>query len=137
MGSMSNAYEGKMLDAILGSAHSADFPATVFLALFTTAPTDSTFGVEVAGGSYTRQAITNNDANWADAVASVKSNVNAVTFPTATGAWGTVAAWALMDHITTAAAANIICYGAVGTPTPVSSGETATFPAGSITLTGD
>ena len=68
-------------------------PTTVYLALFT-AVTDAEAGTgtEVSGGSYARTAITfGAPSNGA------VTNSSAVTFPAATGNWGTVTHAAIFD----------------------------------------
>ena len=50
---LTNAAENLILDHFLGVANYA-FDSTVFVALYSVAPTDSTSGTEVTGGSYVR-----------------------------------------------------------------------------------
>jgi len=56
-GNLSDYLENKLLDHFLGTT-SYTAPASVHVALYTVAPTDSTAGTEVTGGSYARQAAT-------------------------------------------------------------------------------
>ena len=56
--------ENKTVDALL-RAQAIGTPATHYVGLFTTCPTDSTAGTEVTGGSYARVAVTAALANWA------------------------------------------------------------------------
>jgi len=56
-GNLSDYLENKLLDHFLGTT-SYTAPASVYVALYTVAPTDSTAGTEVTGGSYARQAAT-------------------------------------------------------------------------------
>ena len=93
-GSKFNFLELKALDWILG-AFSYTVPTTLYLALYTTAPTSAGGGVEVSGGSYARVAITNNSTNWPASSGGgpgTKANGAAFTFPTASAAWGTIVA---------------------------------------------
>jgi hypothetical protein len=133
-GSKSNALELKMLDAVLGAvAYSA--PATVYLALYTVAPTSAGGGTEVSGGSYARCATTNNLTNWPSATGGgpgVKATGTVQTFPTATAAWGTVVAFALFDA---ASAGNMLYWGSMTTSRAVALGDTPSFAAGSLTIT--
>lgn len=77
---------------------SAPYNGTVYLALFTVAPTIGGGGTEVSGGSYTRQSITNASGNWvAPDANSMIVTVNDVTFTTATGSWGTIVGLGLFD----------------------------------------
>lgn len=74
-----------------------------YLALFTAAPDDAgAGGTEVTGGSYARQSIPFASAAATNAQTSVtsKSNSSAITFPTATAAWGTVVAFGVFDAAT-------------------------------------
>lgn len=88
------AGEAAVLNAFFRGA-SPGFPATLYFALFTTAPTDAGGGVEVTGGSYARVAVTPNGTNFAAASGgspSANSNLTAITFPAPTANWGTVVA---------------------------------------------
>lgn len=131
--SKSNYLENELLDHVLGGA---DWPrpATVYIALFTAAPTDAGGGTEVAGGSYVRVAVTNDAANWPAAVAGVKANANAVTFPAATGVWGNCVAFAVFDA---AAAGNMLFWAVLTTPKVVAIGDVFSFAVGSLTFTED
>ena len=133
MGSLTDTYENAVLDAVAGSGRAAGFPATFYLALFTTDPGETGGGVEVAGGGYARQAIPNDTTNWPAAAGSSKSNAVAKSFPAATANWGTVTHVALMTALT---AGSMVCRATIS-PTPVNSGETATFPAGTLVFTAD
>jgi hypothetical protein len=133
-GSKSNTLELLMLDAVLGKvAYVA--PATVYVALFTTAPTSAGGGVECAGGSYARAAMTNNLTNWPSATGGgpgSKSNGTAITFPTASAAWGTVAAFGIFDA---ASGGNLLYWGTLTTPRAVALGDTPSFAAAALVIT--
>ncbi len=104
-------------------------PATLYLALFTAAPTDDGGGTEVSGGAYSRLAVTNNTTNWPTISGSqdTKSNASNLTFPTATGAWGTVTHWGVFDGST---GGNLLLHGALVTARTVANGDIVRFPAG-------
>jgi hypothetical protein len=71
---------------------------TVYLGLFTTAPSDAGGGVEVAGGSYARKQTAAADWNAASGSApSLASNANSLAFPIATANWGTIVAFGAFD----------------------------------------
>lgn len=73
-------------------------PTGIWLALYTTLPTDAGGGVEVSGGSYARQQIGPSDAAWtAHATPGRTQNAAAVTFPAPTGNWGTVVGLVYFD----------------------------------------
>jgi len=132
-GSKSDYLENKVLDHVLGGG---DFtrPATVYIALYTVAPSDSGGGTEVSGGSYARAAVTNNSTNWPAASAGAKSNGTAITFATATANWGTVVAFAIFDA---ASAGNMLYWGDLTTSKAINNGDTASFPVGDIDITED
>lgn len=127
----SNYLGNKLLDFILGAV-SMSAPSTVYLALFTSAPTPSTSGTEVTGGSYGRVAITNDLTNFPSASSKSKSNASAVTFASATASWGTVVAVAIMDA---ASSGNILLYATLTTPRLISSGDTPSFAIGQLVFT--
>ena len=110
-------------------------PATVYLALFTTAPINGTdaAAVEVSGTSYVRKSITVNTSNFAApsgaAPATSASGANFV-FATPGGSWGTVVGWALYDAATSG---DLLAYGAF-TGVAVGSGDTVEFVSGNLTL---
>lgn len=127
-------YKNNVLDAILGAGFTAD--ATVYVALFTTPPdSDGAGGVEVSGGSYGRESVTNNATNFPAASSGVKSNGVAITFTTATADWGDITHFAVMNHETDAAdATNIIAWGALTTTKSIDNGDTASFPIGTLII---
>ncbi len=129
--SMSDTYENLVLNHLLGVT--AWTPsASSWIALFTTPPTDTTTGVELAGGGYARVAVQNNNAtNWPTAVTGTKTNSAIFEFPTATTAWGNVSAFAIMNAV---AAGECIFYGTATTVRNVASGDVVRFPVGSIVI---
>jgi len=57
MAALSNYLENKLVDQLFrGQAYS--FPTTLYIGLLTSAPSDSSSGTEVSGGSYARVAVT-------------------------------------------------------------------------------
>lgn len=117
-------FENKVLTDYLGG--------TVYLALFTSNPGETSTGTEVTGGGYTRKVIpftiTSNSA----------SNSAEVNFGQATANWGVVSHWAIMSAIT---GGNMYYYGATenagGTNTTftVNNGDTIKLPIGSVVIT--
>lgn len=134
MGSKSDAYELDVLKAATGQATTllSTTPLTnVYLALFTVAPTDSTGGTEVTGGSYARQQTV---GKWAAPSAGSVSTNATITFTTATADWGTVTSFALM---TASTAGTVMYWGTLTASKTVSSGDTASFASGALTVTED
>ena len=126
MAAKSHSLDNALLSAVLRNV-SYTSPATVYAALFTVAPTPSTAGTEVSGGSYARVAVT-----FGAPALGVTSNSAPVAFPTATADWGTVAAVAIMDALS---GGNLLYFGALTTPKAVDNGDTASFAAAALSLT--
>jgi hypothetical protein len=134
MAALSNYLENKLIDHIFqGTAYTG--PATLYIALFT-AVTDGEAGTvtEVSGGSYARVSVTASLSNWADASLGsngTTTNVNAITFPTATADWGTVTHFGIYDAST---AGNLLVYAALTTSRSITNGSTASFATAALTV---
>lgn len=96
-------------------------PATVYAALYTTAPTPTTAGTEVAGDTYVRVAVT-----FGAPVGGISTNSAPVAFPTAGALWGTIAAVGIWDSL---AGGALLYFGTLTTPKAVDNGDTASFAA--------
>ena len=90
-------------------------PTTLYLALFTVAPTAAGGGTEVAGGAYARQVI----ALTAPSTPGVTDNTALITFPTPSANWGTITHGGVFDAST---AGSMLLFGALVQPKVVSSG---------------
>lgn len=129
--SKTNFERNRILDVRYGDGAYSP-PATVYCGLFSAAPTVSTGGTELAGGSYARVAKINNAANFPDAAAGAKSNGTAVTFPTASGAQGTATHFGWFDA---ASAGNLLDFAPLTTPKVIGAGDTPEFGVGQLTWT--
>jgi hypothetical protein len=108
--------------------------ANVYVGLLTVAGSDSAGGTEVSGGSYAR---IDSNGLWAAPVSGSPSSVanNAtITFPTASGSWGTVVAFALYDAVS---GGNRYAWGDLTVNKAVGSGDTASYASGALVLTLD
>jgi len=125
-----NATRSAVLDKLLGRT---DFtpPVTLYVALYTVAPTEDGGGTEVSGGSYARVAVTNNVTNFPGAVDGAKSNGTAIVFPAATALWGDIVAFGLHSHITNDA---LVFWGVLDDPVNVSDADVApaSFDVGTL-----
>jgi hypothetical protein len=109
--------EKKLLDHVLGVA-SYTMPATVYLALFTSDPTETgVAGTEVSGNGYARQSIA---FTATTSGTGATSNSGTVTFPAATASWGTITHIGLMDASTVG---NMLWYGPLTTSKAVNTGD--------------
>lgn len=136
MAGMIDSFEAAVLDYVTAGAGTAVSPTNWFVALYTAAPNeDGTGGTEVATGSgYARVSMASTD--WAAASGgqpSTVSNSNAVTFPQATGSWGTVTHFGLCSS-TTEGAADVQIWGALDTSKVVDNGDTLSFAVGQLTI---
>jgi hypothetical protein len=120
MGSLTNFSELELLDHIFNAAYSP--VATVYLALATADPTDAATGASMNevpnANGYTRKAIT-----FGAAASRRVTQSGAVTFDAASGAWGTVTHWAIVDSATHGAG-NALAHGALSESKAVVAGNT-------------
>ena len=144
MGSKSDYLENKLIDHIFrGVAFTA--PSPLYIALYTSNPSDAGGGTEVTGGSYARVSVTPNSTNFANTQNSgtgassgtggQTSNLTTITFPAPTANWGVVTGMAIMDASTSG---NELYWCALTASKTINNGDAApTFPAGSLTITED
>lgn len=117
--------EHALINAVLrNTTYTSQNP--VYVALFTVAPTDTTTGTEVSGNAYARQSVA-----FDAPVGGVTQNTSLITFPTATGNWGSIVAIAICDQLT---GGNQLYYTSV-TSTPINDTDTATIAAAAISIT--
>jgi hypothetical protein len=128
MANISDYYENKFIDHMLRAVAFTP-PSTIYLALYTAAPTDAGGGTEVSGGSYARQSFTLSAASGG-----ATSNSADITFPTATANWGTIVAVGIFDASTNG---NLLMWGTLTTSKTVSSGDTFKIAAGDLDITID
>lgn len=130
LGSFSNYLENELLDHVVGKG-SYTMP-TAYVALCTADPTDAGTGAAMSevpnAGAYAR--VSTAGADWNLAAAGSISNVNDVTFPEASGSWGTVTHFAIVDS-GTYGAGNMLAHGTLGASKAINSGDTAKFTGGS------
>lgn len=110
------------------SATAYTSPSTVYVALYTVAPTDSTTGTEVSGGGYARQSASFTTTGNA------ATNASAIEYPTATGNYGTVVATALLDA---SSGGNMLAYATLSSSKTISTGDVFRIPAGDLDITLD
>lgn len=134
MGSISDYLENELIDHVVGNATYTP-AATIYLCLCTADPTDAGTGAsmnEVANsGSYARTAVA------FDAAASRAIDSTAqVSFPQATGNWGTVTHWAITDS-NTYGAGNMLAYGALTASKSVVTGNIPRVAADDVQVSVD
>lgn len=131
MGSFVDYLENRALDHFFGGAASTP-PATLYVGLSTTTITDAGGNItEPSGNNYSRVAVTNNSTNFPNASGGAKSNGTAITFPTASGPWGTVTDFFLSDN---SSGGNIYVAGALTASKAVGTSDTVSFAVGDFDL---
>jgi len=126
MAEMSNYLENALINATLRNT-SYTSPAAVYVALYTDDPGEGNTGTEVSGGSYARTAVT-----FGAPSNGVSTNSASVTFPTATGTWGTVTHVGIMDASTSG---NLLYYTALDASKSIASGDVFTISTGNLSVT--
>ncbi|NBW16051.1 MAG: hypothetical protein EBR82_49520 [Caulobacteraceae bacterium] len=132
-GSFSNYLENKLLDQIFGGV-AYSFPASIYIGLATTVASDGATFTEISGNNYARVAVTRNQTNFPAAVAGAVSNGTAITFPQASGSWGTIVAVGVFDAST---AGNLLAWADLTVSKTIASGDTASFAVGDFDVTLD
>jgi hypothetical protein len=133
-GSKSDVWEVDLLKLATGQATTIATTtafANVYVALFTAAPSDSSAGTEVSGGSYAR---VDSKTKWATPASGTVSNNATIAFPTATADWGTVVAFGIMTALS---GGSLLYWGTLSANKTIANGDTASFAAGTLTLTED
>jgi len=133
MGSFGNYLEEALLEHIVGKV-TYSLP-TAFIALSTADPTDTGGSIaEPSGNGYTR--VTTNGATWNNATANggAIDNASDITFPEATGTWGTITHFAIFDAGT---GGNFMAHGSISPSKQIQNGDTAKFAAGDLDITLD
>lgn len=121
-GNLSNYLKNQLRTHVFRTGSFAK-PATLYVALFTVAPTDAGGGTEVAGGAYARVQVGPADASWsAHATDGRTQNVAVVTFPVPSANWGTVTHMAIFDAL---AAGNMLAWQQLVTARVVNNGDPA------------
>lgn len=128
MSELSNYLENKLLDHVLRNV-SYTSPTTVYVGLYTSDPGDDNSGTEVSGGSYARQIL-----SVTTATAGIVTSSADVTFPQATGSWGTISHIGLLDAIT---AGNLLMHTPLTTSRVIESGDVIKISTGSLTASLD
>jgi len=129
-GGISDYLADEMLDHVFGTG-AFSVPTNIYVALSTANPDDDASGIaEPSGGSYARL----NFDTWNTASGGSSSNNGAISFVTATGAWGTISHFALFDSLS---GGNMLFYSGLNTSKAITSGDTARFKDTALSITID
>jgi hypothetical protein len=126
MAEMSNYLENALINVTLrATAYTA--PTTVYLALYTTDPTDADTGTECSGTSYARQSIT-----FGAPSNGVSTNSAVIEFPQAGGAWGTITHIGIRDALTVG---NLLYHSPLDASKTIATGDVFRIAIGSLSVT--
>lgn len=125
--SFSDYLEDALLDHVFKTA-ALSVPTNLYVALSTADPLDDASALaEPSGNNYAR---VNHNA-WAEAASGAISNTGAVTFPEASGSWGTVTHFAIFDAATDG---NMLVHGELAASKAIGDGDTFSFPSGDLDI---
>lgn len=137
MAGKSTYLQGKVLDDLFGIS-SFSPPGILYVGLHKGDPTDAgSGGAEVSGGSYSREAVTNDATEWSR-TGSVVTNDNDVDFGTATADWGT--SGDEVTHVTVwdaSTSGNLLYSAPLTAPRIILNGDPVKFVAGQLQFTED
>ena len=111
-------------------------PGTLYVALFTVAPTISTTGTEATGSAYARLSVTSNTTNWPTISGSTTTITNntTLTMATATGNWSSSSNMTDAGLWDASSAGNLLYWGDLTVAKPVLNGDTPSFAIGALTV---
>lgn len=129
MSDMTDYLEDALLDHVLnGVAYTP--PSSIYIGLFTAAPSDAGGGTEVSGGSYARVQVTAGFST--DDTDTRYSNDSDITFPVATASWGTVTHLGIFDA---ASGGNLLLYKALPSSVAVATANQPVLSADGLGVT--
>lgn len=126
MAEMSNYLENALINATLRNTAFTS-PTTVYLALYTSDPTDADTGTECSGSGYARQAIT-----FGAPSNGVSTNSAAIEYAQAGDSWGTITHVGIRDALTTG---NLLYHTALDASKTIATGDVFRVAAGSLSVT--
>ena len=141
MAALSDYLENKIIDHVFRNT-SFTMPSTIYVALYTAAPSDSGGGTEVTGGAYARVQVGPSVGAWKStngATSGASSgtggqtmNAAVITYPTPTADWGQVTHFGIHDAVT---GGNLLVHGALASPKTINNGDPApSFPADQLVV---
>lgn len=137
-GSISNFLELELLDHVLGDGLADYTPeAALYVALATGSFGDDNSGtaneptIGVAGYARVLHGGTGQPTAWNVAAARATTNNGIITFPQASGSWGTITHWGIYDAST---AGNLIAHGDLSSSKVINSGDTASIADTAISI---
>jgi hypothetical protein len=133
MASFSNFLENALLNRVFNGA-ALSLPSTLYIGLFTAAPTDAGGGTEVSGNNYSRLAVPADTTNFPTSTSGSVQNALTLTFAIPSGNWGTVTHIGIFDAAT---AGNLLVWGALSSPRVITSSADVRLNQNQLTITLD
>jgi hypothetical protein len=131
MSGFADYWENKILDHIFSKGNYT--PPTIYIGLLTAEPNDDGSGLaEPSGNSYAR--VQTSAPDWNAASAGSLDNAGDITFPQATGSWGTITHFALFDA---AAGGNLLAYGTLNQSRTIDASDIVQFSSGEMDISLD
>jgi hypothetical protein len=139
--SATNSFETALLNHLFTNANIANIgdatglrgstsAGSYWIALFTTAPTESTAGTEANYTGYARVAVARTSGEWTVS-GNNASNTAAITFGQCTGGTNTITSFGIL---TASTAGDLLIYGALGENRTITSGITPEFAIGELDI---
>lgn len=129
MADMSNYLEQALLNAVCrGQQYTS--PSNVYVALYTSAPTDDDLGIEVNGGNYSRVPVVFSAPTQIDGKATIENSED-VVFPVASSEWGTITHIGIRDA---QIGGNLLFHKAVNNPRTILANDRVRFLAGELKI---
>jgi hypothetical protein len=140
----SDYLENKLIDHILRNT-AYTVPTTIYIGLYTAAPTDAGGGTEVTGGSYARVQVGPSTTAWnatqggtsgaSSGTGGATANAADVVFATPSANWGVVTHFGVFDAVS---AGNLLLWAPLTVSKTINNGDAAPkFLAGALTITLD
>ena len=127
--SFADFWEDEVLDHLFGKGSYS--PPTIWVGLSTADPLDDESGLaEPSGNNYARVETSGSD--WDAASGGATANATAITFPAASGSWGTVTHICLFDA---SSAGNLLASVALDSSQAVTTDQIPRFSTGEIDVT--
>lgn len=128
MASLSDYLENALLNHILlGTSYVP--PTSIYVALYTSDPTDADIGTEVSGNGYARQIVT-----FTQPLNGQATNAEDIVFPVAELDWGIITHIGLRDAAT---GGNLLFYSPLPTPVEIRSGDQLVIRANDLRISFD
>lgn len=137
MSALSSYLEDHFLDYILNPSDPPPAISNIYLALCTSAVTEDDDGstiVEPSGNGYARVDIT---SSFGASSSGSCSNDAEIAFPEATGSWGTVTHWAILDGNAGTSSDNLLLFGALSAGKSVGTGDILAWSIGDFTVSAE